>query len=356
MNLQEIRQKIDAIDADLLRLFNERTRLSEEVGKVKRASGQPVFAPDREEILLKRLAKANKGPMGNETLRAIYREILSASRSRQKRLCIGYLGPEGSYTHQAALERFGSSDKFVPQRSITEVFAMLSREEADACVVPVENSIEGGVNATHDMLVATDLSICGEIYLRIRHVLVAAQTGKTIERIYSHPNALGQCRQWLLRNYPNAEQIECSSTSYGAQKVLQESNAAAIASVFAARHFGLKILHRNIQDVPRNMTRFLILSRQMPPPSGQDKTSLLFAVSHQVGALNHVLQLFADNGLNLEKIESRPSAQKEWEYLFFVDVKGHCQQAKLKRALAPIRKQTLWLKILGSYPQTQYHV
>jgi chorismate mutase/prephenate dehydratase len=355
MSLDRIRKKIDAIDTNILRLLNERTELSEEVGKIKSASGAAVFAPHREEILLRHLARRNKGPLDAAGLRAIYREILSASRCRQKQLSIGYLGPEGTYSHQAALERFGSSDKYVPCRTIPEVFALLSCKEADACVVPVANSIEGGVNATLDMLMNTDLVICGEIYQRIRHVLAAVNDGEEIKKIYSHPQPLGQCRQWLLRHFPNAEQIESTSTSRAAQLALKDKHGAAISSAFAAKLYGLKLLHANIQDVAKNQTRFLILSRHMPAPSGADRTSLLFSVPHQVGALNEVLKLFSDHKINLEKIESRPASHKEWEYMFFVDVKGHCQQAKFKKAFSQIQKKTLWMKVLGSYPQAQNH-
>jgi chorismate mutase/prephenate dehydratase len=356
MNLPQIRQKIDKIDAQLLELLNARTRLAEEVGRVKRASGQAVFAPDREEILLRALAKKNPGPLDTASLRAIYREILSASRSRQKRLQVGYFGSEGSYCHQAATGRFGVGDQYVACPTIPEVFALLHREDIDACVVPVENSIEGGVSATYDMLAATPAVICGEIYLRIRHVLAAPTRTKKIETVYSHPQALGQCRQWLLKNLPEAVQIESSSTSHGAQLARTGLHAAAICSTFAARAARLKILHNDIQDVPRNLTRFLILSRQTPPPSGDDKTSLLFSVSHEVGALGKVLRIFADHHLNLEKIESRPAMHKEWEYHFFVDVRGHSQTDGLKRALDEVRRKTLWLKILGSYPQAHRDV
>jgi chorismate mutase/prephenate dehydratase len=351
MNLPQIRQQIDKIDAQLLDLLNARTRLAEEVGRVKRASGQAVFAPDREEVLLRVLAKKNPGPLDTAALRAIYREILSASRSRQKRLQIGYFGTEGSYCHQAATGRFGSGDAYLACPTIPEVFALLHREDIDACVVPVENSIEGGVNATYDMLVSTPAVICGEIYLRIRHVLAVPAKTKRIQTVYSHPQALGQCRQWLLKHFPEARQIDASSTSHGAHLAKAQPHAAAICSAFAARAAGLKILHTDIQDVPRNLTRFLILSRAMPPASGDDKTSLLFSVSHEVGALGKVLRIFSDHDLNLEKIESRPAMHKEWEYHFFVDVRGHAHADGLKKALDEVRRKTLWLKILGSYPQ-----
>ena len=356
MSLQDIRDKIDAIDADLLRILNERTRLSKEVGRIKLASGQAVFAPGREEVLLRRLLKQNKGPLPAESLRSIYREILSASRSLQKQLTVGYFGPEGTYCHQAAMARFGSGDTYVPCRSVPEVFDLLSREAADACVIPVDNSIECNVNVTQDMLVTTDLQICGEIYLRISHVLAAAKKQDKVKRVFSHPWAMSQCRQWLAAHHPGMKQIECSSMYASARHALEEHDSAAIVSPFAARIFGLKVLHNNIQDMAPHITRFLILSRQQPAPTGNDKTSLLFAGVHEVETLSQVLRLFAEHRLNLKKIESRPSGRKEHEYLFFVDVEGHSQQAKFRKALGQIRQKTLWLKILGSYPQSQHHV
>lgn len=356
MNLQQIRQQIDKIDARLLGLLNQRTRLAEEVGKIKRVSGQAVFAPEREEVLLRSLARKNPGPLDEASLRAIYREILSASRSRQKRLRVGYFGAPGSYCHQAATGRFGSADAYTGCATIPEVFALLQRGETDACVVPVENSIEGGVNATYDMLATTDASICGEIYLRIRHVLAAPAGAGKIGTVYSHPQALGQCRQWLLRNLPEARLIESSSTTHGAELARANKNSAAICSSFGARLARFKVLHQNIQDQPRNLTRFLILSGTTPAPSGQDKTSLLFSVPHEAGALGRILGVFSARGINLEKIESRPSPQKEWEYLFFLDVRGHALQEPLLAALEAVRRQTLFLKILGSYPQANRDV
>jgi chorismate mutase / prephenate dehydratase len=356
MSLQKLRQQIDKIDARLLALLNARTRLAERVGKIKRASGQAVFAPEREEILLRRLASDNPGPLPNESLRAIFREILSASRSRQKPLTVGFFGSEGSYCHQAALSRFGAGDSYLAAPTIPEVFALLDREEVDACVIPVENSIEGGVNATLDMLVQTDHKICGEICIRIRHLFMARPGTTKIKKIYSHPQALGQCRQWLLRHYPGVRQVESSSTSHGAELAAQEPGAAAIASQFAARRCELEVLHSNIQDARKNMTRFLVLNRHAAAPSGDDKTSLLFSVSHEVGALGKILRVLSEHEINLEKIESRPAMQKEWEYLFFVDVRGHFQDETLAGALEAIRPKTLWLKVLGSYPRAPRHV
>jgi chorismate mutase/prephenate dehydratase len=357
MNLQEIRAKIDAIDTKLLRLLNERTRLSERVGAIKKKSGQPVFAPEREETLLAGLEKSNPGPLPNQALRAIYREILSASRQHQKRLKLLYLGPEASYCHEAALKRFGTSDEFVACRTIPEIFATLNREEADAGIIPIENSIEGGVNAAHDAIVDTELLICGEIYLRINHVLMSRETSlKKIRTVYSHPQALGQCRQWLAQNLPEADLVEVSSTSLGARKAKESKETAAVASIFAARHTGLKVLKTKIQDRPRNLTRFLIFSRIEPKPTKNDKTSLLFAISHEVGALSKVLNAFAKHRLNLEKIESRPAVGRPWEYLFFVDVKGHFLHNTVKSAVEEVRPYTLWLKVLGSYPEASSNV
>jgi chorismate mutase/prephenate dehydratase len=353
MSLQKIRKEIDQVDAKLLDLLSRRSALSEEVGKIKRASGKAVFAPDREELLLQGLEKKSAGRLSPRALRAIFREILSASRLKQKQLSIAYLGPEASHSHQAALERFGKCDEYQPCRSIQEIFQVIASEDADCGVVPIGNSIEGGVNASLDALIHSDLIICGEVYVKIAHALMAAKRTTKIEKIFSHPQAFGQCRQWLARHYPGVECVEVSSTSEGARRCKKEPRSAAIAGQFAAEYYGLKIWKKSIQDVEKNMTRFLMMSREMPAATQADKTSLIFAVSHQVGALNDVLQLFAKYQLNLEKIESRPVAHKPWEYLFFVDVKGHCQQDPLKEALREIQQNTLWLKVLGSYPQTK---
>ncbi|MEM6820602.1 MAG: prephenate dehydratase [Verrucomicrobiota bacterium] len=350
-SLQEIRKQIDTIDEKLLALLDRRNRLSAEVGQIKRASGKAVFAPDREEVLMRELEKKNKGALPPEALRAIFREILSASRLKQKQLKIAYLGPEATHCHQAALERFGKSDCYLSCATIPHIFETITREEADAGVVPIENSIEGGVSASLDALVRSDLNICGEMHLRISHGLMCAKRTTKIERIYSHPQAFGQCRQWLLNNYPGVEYVEVSSTSEGARRCKSEARSGAIASKFAAEFYGLRILKSHIQDVEKNLTRFLIMSREMPAPTKADKTSLIFAVSHQVGALGRILRCFSEFDLNLNKIESRPVSHKPGEYLFFVDVQGHSQQPPLSDALREIQQNTLWLKVLGSYPE-----
>ncbi|GAB4242309.1 MAG: prephenate dehydratase [Candidatus Methylacidiphilales bacterium] len=357
MNLTQLRAKIDEVDERLVRLLNERAALAEEVGAVKKNSGQSVFAPEREEMLLNRLDRLNKdGPLSREALRAIYREILSACRQRQKQLRVAYLGPEASNCHQAALQRFGASDFYAPFRTIPEVFMAVSRDEADAAIVPIENSTEGGVNATHDALMETDLVVCGEIFLPIEHVFATAEPEGKVKRVFSHPQALAQCRHWLAEHYSEAELVEAGSTSDGARRAKVDSHGAAIVNPYAARFYGLHIRHRNIQDRQGNATRFLILGKHHVPPSKLDKTTILFAVSHKIGALSSVLSVFSERKINLMKIESRPASGKPWEYVFFVDVQGHREQPVLRDALAASREATLWLKVLGSYPQANTDV
>ncbi len=258
--LQEIRDAIDAVDGQLVDLLARRAALSEEVGRIKKDSGTAVFAPDREELLLQRLEKWSDGRVPSNSLRAIFREILSASRLKQKQLWVAYLGPESSHSHLAARERFGASDAFLPCRDIAEIFQVVTRGAADLGIVPVENSIEGGVAASLDALVNTELVICGEVYLRISHSLMSRQDTRDIRRIYSHPQAIGQCRQWLNTHLPGIELVEVSSTSEGARRAAAESDSAAIASEVAAPLHQLEILHRNIQDQEKNFTRFLILN------------------------------------------------------------------------------------------------
>ncbi|MFH1066901.1 MAG: prephenate dehydratase [bacterium] len=279
----------------------------------------------------------------------------NAAPAARKPLLIAGLGPEGSYSHQAAVKCFGSHDQFVGCTSFPEVLDLVAQKKAHVGMLPIENSIEGGVNAAHDCLIHTDLVICGEYYLPVDNVLCAAQNHQSIQRIYSHPQPLGQCRQWLLAHYPHVEQVSVSSTSEGAHRAQTDKNAAAISSPFAASLYGLKILARRISDAEDNTTRFLVMGREPFPFKSSDKksykTSLLFAVAHEVGALSHILSIFASKKINLLKIASRPAPHKKWEYLFFVDVAGHQQQPALTEALNQVRKKTLWLKILGSYPE-----
>ncbi len=356
MKLQDIRKKIDEIDSKLLQLLNQRVHLAEEVWAIKQKNGSSVFAPDREEALLRRLSRDNDGPLTGEALHGIYREILSASRQRQKTLEVGYLGPEGTHSHHAALKRFGSCDHLTPCATIQEIFQRIERGDVDTGVVPIENSIEGGVNAAHDALVASDVSICGEIYLRIQHVLAVGDPEQPIQQVYSHTQALGQCRNFLAQHLPEVRLVEVASTAEGAKIAATQPGAAAICSEFSATLYGLTVQEKHVQDAERNLTRFLIIGREMPAATGKDKTSLIFSVNHEVGALSKILDIFADNEINLHNIESRPVIKKPWEYLFFVDVSGHCHQNKLAKALELIQNHTLLLRILGSYPQANTNV
>jgi len=351
MSLQKLRSKIDRLDAELVHLLNERASLSLEVGSIKKASGIAVFDPTREEHLLQSIENKNKGPLSSKGLRAIYHEILSSSRSLQKPLRIACLGPVGTYSHQAAITRFGNGDQYVTCRSIPEIFTIVSRGDADAGVVPIENSTEGGISASYDSLMHTDLTICGESYLKIQHAFAVGPQTKKILRICSHYQPLGQCRQWLATHHPHIPTEEASSTTEGASRASREKGTAAIVSPFAAEIYGLKILASNISDAQRNATRFLILSREQTAPSKNDKTSLIFAVPHRVGALGEVLQIFAKSKINLCKIESRPAPHQSWEYIFFVDIKGHVATPVVAAAFEKARKKTAWLKILGSYPE-----
>jgi chorismate mutase/prephenate dehydratase len=356
VKLQDIRKKIDEIDSKILKLLNQRVRLAEEVWKIKQKNGASVFAPDREEGLLRRLSRDNEGPLTQEAVQGIFREILSASRQRQKTLHVGYLGPEGTHCHQAALKRFGSCDVLIPCGTIQEIFQRIERGDVDTGVVPIENSIEGGVNAAHDALVDSEVHICGEIYLRIRHVLAARDEDGPIEQVYSHAQALGQCRNFLAQKIPGAKLVEVASTAEGARMAAAQERAAAICSEFSSQINGLTIRDKHVQDAERNQTRFLIIGREVPAATGKDKTSLIFSVNHEVGALSKILNIFAESEINLHNIESRPVVKKPWEYLFFVDVAGHCHQNKLGKALELIQKHTLLLRILGSYPQADTNV
>lgn len=353
MTLDDLRVRIDEIDSALLELLQQRMEISIQVGKVKSTSGGSVFAPDREQRLLDALEKKVEAPVKREDIQAIYREILARSRRAQKQLVISYLGPEATNCHHAARERFGTVDEFLPARSIPETIAMVEREEADACVIPIENSTEGGVNAAHDALIDTKLTICGEIYIPIHHSLVGIEGIEKVERIVSHPQALAQCRHWLNEHYPAAEQSGVSSTAAAAQLAQKGKGkgTAAIASSFAAEYYHLEVIASNIQDSAYNQTRFLVLSNHMGAPTGLDKTSLLFSVSHEVGALSQILEVFASHKVDLERIESRPAVNRPWEYLFFLDVKGHAEEENVKESLKQVRSKTLWLKILGSYPK-----
>jgi len=350
MNLKKLRKKIDGIDSNITKLLNLRAEITADISRIKQKSGASVYSPDREREVLRRLALENKGPLSSAALEAIYSEIMSSSLSLGKPLRIAYLGPEASFSHLAALKRFGSQVEYVPCDSISDAFLEVERDTADYAVVPIENSIEGAVSHTLDMFVESDLKICSQIILDVAHNLLANCPKNKIKRAYSNPQVFGQCRIWLQDNLPWAEKVEVSSTTRAAQIAGREKYSACIASLLAAKIYKLKVLACDIEDSPHNVTRFLVIGKTSAGPTSHDKTSILFSIKDKVGALHNMLLPFKKYRLNLTKIESRPSKKKAWDYYFFVDLQGHSDNPKVKRALGELDKKCKFLKILGSYP------
>ncbi len=350
MSLPQLRQKIDSLDAKIVALLNERAAITLSIGHEKIKNGQSIYAPAREQEVLRRIKALSKGPMKPEAIEAIYREVMSAALALEKPLSIAYMGPEATFSHLAALKRFGSSVDYAACDNVAEVFAKVEHGQADYGVVPIENSIEGAVTHTIDLLVETDLKICSQILLNVAHNLMSKGGLNTIKTVYSHPQVLGQCRQWLLRNMPGVELVPVVSTTKAAQMAAKAKNSAAIASEIAAQLYGLKILKKNIQDSAHNITRFLVIANTEVPRTGKDRTSIVFSIKDSVGALHAMLTPFMKNKINLTKIESRPSKKKAWEYYFFVDCEGHQQDPQVARALTQLEGMCKFFKILGSYP------
>ncbi len=354
MSLIPIRKQIDALDEQLLELLKRRADLVHEVGEIKRKNGGSIFAPEREEIVLRGLVDRNArlgGRLPAAAIRAIYREIMSASYALEKGLTIAYFGPAGTYTHEAARSKFGASVEYAAQPAIPDVFAAVARGGADFGVVPIENSSEGAVTHTLDEFMDSDLKICAQILLRVEQNLLAKCPREQITRIYSHPQSLGQCRQWLRAHFPTAEIISASSNTRAAQHAAEEPGTAAIAGKLAAELYGLNILEESIQDSAFNTTRFLVIGPESCPPTGNDKTSLMFAVQDKSGTLFAALEPFNRLGISMSKIESRPSKRKAWEYFFFVDIEGHAQDALVIEALKALGECCTLVKVLGSYPK-----
>jgi chorismate mutase/prephenate dehydratase len=352
MPLSDIRKKIDDLDAKLLELLNARADLVHEVGVVKQKEGVAIYAPEREEALLQSLLKRNQGRLPEKSIRAIYREIMSASLALEKHLTIAYLGPEATWSHQAARSKFGASVEYTAQPSIAGVFDIVARGKADYGVVPIENSTEGAVNYTLDVFMDSELKICAQFLLRIENNLIAKIPRDQIRKVYSHPQVFGQCRQWLRNNLSHAELVEVSSTTRAAELAAGDPHGAAIAGQMAAEVYGLGVLESGIQDSANNATRFLVIGPHTCPPTGDDKTSLMFCVQDKPGALFEAISPFKKLRINLSKIESRPSKRKAWEYFFFVDVDGHALDEKVIEALDELQKHCTFVKILGSYPKT----
>lgn len=347
------RQEIDRLDDEILRLLNDRSHHVIAIGKAKRQADPNALlhTPGREAAIVDRLTKLNTGPFPNDAIRPVYREIMSASLSLEGIQTVAYLGPPATFTHLAALGKFGQSAEYLPVSGIKEVFDEVERGRALYGVVPIENSTEGVVNYTLDMFIDSNLIIYGEVLQEVSHHLMSkADTVDSVKTIYSHPHALAQCRNWLESHVPHVAIRETPSTAGAAEKCAAEPDSAAIASELAAQMYGLKILKSRIEDNINNFTRFLVLCKHASDPTGKDKTSIMLSVKDKAGALYDLLRPFASNGINMTKIESRPSRRKAWEYIFFVDVEGHINDDRIRRTVDEIKSRCLFLKILGSYP------
>ncbi|HDM37869.1 MAG TPA: prephenate dehydratase [Candidatus Omnitrophica bacterium] len=351
MNLEKLRKKVDRIDEEILNLLNERAELTLKIGEIKSRKNKQIYAADREKKVYENITKKNKGPLNNEGLKSIYREIMSASIALEKSIKVAYLGPPASFTHLASIKKFGSSIEYLSCDSITDVFYDVQKQRADYGVVPIENSTEGAVTYTLDMFIQSNLKICSEILLQISHNLIANCSKNKIKKIYSNPQVFGQCRQWLKKNLPQSALIEVSSTTRAAQLAQRAKDAAAIASEMAAKTYNLRILTKSIEDNPNNVTRFLVIGKEETPPTGEDKTSIIFSTKDKPGALYEMLMPFKKHNINLTKIESRPSKAEAWKYYFFLDLEGHRQDEKVKKALSELEENCLFFKILGSYPK-----
>ncbi len=352
MALDDIRNRIDDVDAELLRLLSVRADLVHEVGEIKKKEGLSIYAPEREEAVFQRVVKLNQGRLPELSIRAIYREIMSAALALEDHLKIAYLGPAGTWTHQAALVKFGQSVDYLPQASFADVFDQVARRHASYGVVPIENSAEGAVDHIVDLFADSSLKICAQIFVRIEHCLMASGPKEEIRTVYSHPEVFAQCQLYTARHFSHADLVEVASTSKAAELASQTPRSCALGGPLAAELHGLDIIERSVQDSATNTTRFLVISENTCPPTGNDRTSLMFAVRNAPGSLYHALEPFNTLNLNLSKIESRPSRKKDWEHFFFVDLMGHCEDPSIVTALQKLEEHCNFIRVLGSYPNT----
>ncbi len=351
MSLEDHRQKIDSIDTDIIRLLNERANIVHEIGVIKKENGLEIYAPEREEKLLRSLvAKGAGGRLPENSIRAIYREVMSAALALEEDLKIAYLGPAGTWTHQAAIGKFGRSVKYLPQPSFADVFDQVERRIADYGVVPIENSTEGAVTHTLDLFADSPLKIYGQVMMPIENNLMANCAREEIQSIYSHPQIIAQCRSWLGANFHQIQPVEKSSSAAAAEVATKEPNAAVLGGELLSEMYGLKILEQSIQDIAHNTTRFLVISHKTCPPTGNDRSSVMFSVRDEPGSLHKALEPFEKFSINMSKIESRPSKKRAWEYYFFVDLAGHCEDEDFASVIRQLEKHCSFVKVLGSYP------
>jgi len=351
--IESLRRRIDELDREIVALLNRRSRVVVEIGELKKSQSAPIYDPNREQEIFRKIEAVNTGPLSNESLKAIYRELMSGSFALEKPLGVCYLGPPGTFTHMAARMKFGGSVRYIPVEDIEGIFVETSRGHTDYGVVPVENSTDGTVTDTLDMFTKYDVSICAEITLCVHHNLLARCRREEVRRIYSRPQVFGQCRNWLASNMPKVERVEVTSTTRAAQLAREEKYSAAIASAEAAELYGLEIICPSIEDSPGNVTRFLVIGKHFGKATGRDKTSIIFSIKDRVGALYDMLQPFKRNRINLTRIESRPSRKRAWDYYFFVDFLGHAEDPPVKRALRELEDRCTYLKVLGSFPYSK---
>jgi chorismate mutase/prephenate dehydratase len=351
--LKPLREQIDAIDAQILDLLNRRARVAQEVGHVKAEVNAPVFRPEREAQVLAGVALRNPGPMRSGDVQTIFREIMSACRALEKRVTVAYLGPAGTYSEQAVYLQFGQAVEGLPCASIDEVFRATEAGTADFGVVPVENSSEGAVNRTLDLLLQTTLAISGEVSIPVHHSLMTNNGSMDgVKRICAHSQALAQCQTWLNQNYPNIERQAVASNGEAARMASEDGTAAAIAGEFAGQKYNLQVVKAHVQDDPHNRTRFAVIGRLQTAPSGKDQTSLVLSVPNKAGAVYNLLAPLAKHGVSMTRFESRPARMGTWEYYFYVDIEGHLQDGKVAKALAELKENAAFFRVLGSYPSS----
>ena len=351
--LEPLRQRIDELDGRLVQLLNERAQVVVDIGRVKRDDQSPIYAPDREQRVLTQVRRFNKGPLPDSCLEAIWRELMSGSFMLERPIRVGFLGPPGSYSHIAAKRKFGASVEYDAVEDIRGVFNEVARRHIDLGVVPIENSTEGGVQETLDAFLDCDPQVYAEVLINIHHNLLANCAPDAIEKVYSKPEVLNQCRNWLGRQLRHAERVAVASSSRAAELASVEANAAAIGSTLAGEMYGLKTQFANIEDNPNNVTRFFVIANESAKATGDDKTAMMFTTVHQPGALANVLDTFRNHGLNLTHIDKRPSRRVNWEYYFFVDCLGHQSEERVQEAIATARATCLHMAILGSFPRAR---
>ncbi|HRD93875.1 MAG TPA: prephenate dehydratase [Accumulibacter sp.] len=355
--LAVVREQIDALDGQLLELLNQRARFAQRVGEIKSRHGEAgfIYRPEREAQVLHRIQQLNPGPLSGETVTWFFREVMSACLSLEQPLGIAFLGPLGTFSESAATKHFGHAARLMPQISIDDVFREVEAAHADYAVVPIENSTEGAIGRTLDLLLNTPLKICGEVVLRIhQHLLSNERSLDGVTKVYSHAQSLAQCHEWLNRSLPRAQRISVGSNAQAAQLAAAEAGTAAIAGQAAADRYHLPQLASNIEDEPNNTTRFVVLGHQEAGPSGRDRTSLIMSAHNQTGALSKLLAPFSDAGVSMTRLESRPARHTLWAYVFFVDLEGHRDDQSVRSALAELGRRAPYLKILGSYPMAAY--